>query len=623
MRRTAWVLALLVFSPALFAKSLSWRAVDVTANLDRDGVLHVAEKQVILFDGDWNGGERVFKAGDGQQFTFEGMSRIDDDGQSVALTRGALDEVDHYDIENGRVRWRARKASDPAFENAELTYVLNGTYTNIIRDLGENKYRISHDFFVRDRPGAVERFHVKLEFAPEWNSEPIEVTRENLQPGDTVIVTRQLTWSGQGAPAGVLRRLSAAQILPLVALLLIGVPLIVWLFARGERNAGRRERVDDAVDERWLEQHLFSMPPEVAGAALHGKVGASEVAAMLARMTQEGKLSSEVKDGELHLHRHAHHLSGAEALLADALFFGAKETSTARIRAHYSDTGFSPASTIKPRITSELDELPGWKEKRKKGWLIVIDLLLLVVAGVTMVGTSADSATLGLAILGFGLSFLIGFLVAPANARGITKFWLRVFALLLVLAPALLGCFLTVAGSQESPLPPIFLAMNVAVALLLTKFLFDVMRTPESRERILRRKRLLHARDFFDQQLRAEQPLLHDDWMPYLIGLGLGKNVDRWFASFGGRQTPSYDRDYSTIGRSGSTSSSSDSGSSRPTFSGGGGRFGGAGATGGWSMAAAGMAAGVSAPSSSSSSDSSGGGGGGGSDSGGGSAGGW
>ena len=57
-----FLLVLLAAMP-LYAKSLYWRSVDVHARLDRDGNLHVTERQQIVFDGDWNGGERDFGAG--------------------------------------------------------------------------------------------------------------------------------------------------------------------------------------------------------------------------------------------------------------------------------------------------------------------------------------------------------------------------------------------------------------------------------------------------------------------------------------------------------------------------------------------------------------------------------
>ena len=44
-----------------FARELHWSAMDVRARLDDSGTLHVVERQAMVFTGDWNGGERIFR----------------------------------------------------------------------------------------------------------------------------------------------------------------------------------------------------------------------------------------------------------------------------------------------------------------------------------------------------------------------------------------------------------------------------------------------------------------------------------------------------------------------------------------------------------------------------------
>ena len=43
------------------SRTLRWARLAVTAHLDADGRLHVQERHSIVFDGDWNGGERIFQ----------------------------------------------------------------------------------------------------------------------------------------------------------------------------------------------------------------------------------------------------------------------------------------------------------------------------------------------------------------------------------------------------------------------------------------------------------------------------------------------------------------------------------------------------------------------------------
>jgi len=58
-------------------KSLHWAELAVRAQLDAEGVLHVEERHVMVFTGDWNGGERRFNLRLGQHLTLQKLSRID------------------------------------------------------------------------------------------------------------------------------------------------------------------------------------------------------------------------------------------------------------------------------------------------------------------------------------------------------------------------------------------------------------------------------------------------------------------------------------------------------------------------------------------------------------------
>ena len=62
-------------------RSLYWDTLDVVAHLDADGRLHVRELQRIVFDGNWNGGERRFYLGDDQELFLERIVRIDAQGE--------------------------------------------------------------------------------------------------------------------------------------------------------------------------------------------------------------------------------------------------------------------------------------------------------------------------------------------------------------------------------------------------------------------------------------------------------------------------------------------------------------------------------------------------------------
>ncbi|MEP6802286.1 MAG: hypothetical protein ABJC07_10135, partial [Acidobacteriota bacterium] len=82
-------------------KELHWRALDVAARLDADGRLHVVERHIMVFTGDWNGGERLFRLFPGQALSLEAVRRFDPATEGAAardLVRGDLGALDHYDM---------------------------------------------------------------------------------------------------------------------------------------------------------------------------------------------------------------------------------------------------------------------------------------------------------------------------------------------------------------------------------------------------------------------------------------------------------------------------------------------------------------------------------------------
>jgi hypothetical protein len=188
----AFLLFALCASPA-FAKSLHWRALDVEAKLDRDGRLHIAEKHVMVFDGAWNGGERTFDVRDGQQFKFESIVRVDSEGEH-RLIEGDVDEVDHFlFLSPTTLRWRSRLPSDPPFAKKEITYLLRYTLGNVLR-MNDGGYGLAHDFAFPLRDGVIETFSLRFDLDPIWRGvqSPIVIHRENLAPGESVVVRLQL-----------------------------------------------------------------------------------------------------------------------------------------------------------------------------------------------------------------------------------------------------------------------------------------------------------------------------------------------------------------------------------------------------------------------------------------------
>jgi uncharacterized membrane protein YgcG len=620
-------------------RTLHWRRIEVDARLDAAGRLRVIERQAMVFTGAWNGGERTFNLRPGQRLDLNGITRIDADGSARPLQRGDLDSVDEFDWTNSKtLRWRSRLPADPPFDNQQIIYQLDYTLSNILVADGE-AYQLDHDFAFPDRVGIIENFSLAFAAADAWKSStplPLRLQRTNIPPGSSVVVTIPLQYTGAGQPAGVARGMPLATRVVL-ALLLIGVigSMLRRFFAE-EQARGRFEPLTPpaAVDQAWLRRHVFSMPPEVVGAAWDNTTSAPEVAAMIARMVLEGKLASRVESKRwkdiLHLELKVPRdvLSYDELKLVNALFdSGHDQTDTDRIKSRYSKSGFDPAKLIGAGIKKQINALvPSRQAGIDWGRVMVnvVVVLLVIVMSVAALRLAAGSVVatapfivlfLALIALGHASMYRADVVDTKRKARLMTGFLLLAAAPILALTLGLLE-----SGAALS-LTPLIAPANVGLSLvivLIVMFLglaFLVLRaarTREDPERLELRRTLAAGRAFFVRELRKPQPKLDDAWFPYLLAFGLGKHIDKWFRAFGAEHTT-----LSSASGMAVASASSGSWSGGGAMFGGGGGFGGGGAGRTWVASVATLSAGVAAPSSSgggggSSGGSSGGGGGGG-----------
>lgn len=629
----AFLYSLLLLLPATPASAwaLYWSSVDVHARLDADGLLHVSERQAMVFDGAWNGGERDFGLRPGEKLRLKGIARQTPSGGWIELTRGNLDDVDDWDWESqGVLRWRSRLPSDPLFENQTLVYRIDYTLRGAVRDAGPT-YELRRDFGFAERSGPIERFTFVLDLDPAWRAlDPLgPLDLGYLPPGQQAIINVGLEHVGSGTPSAVDRSVPTRQIYALaVALLsLLGLKLTgLW---RAETAQGRRERPDvpEPVTREWLDEHLFSLLPEEAGALWDRRVAAPEVAAMIARLVSEGKLSSRVRDDgrwyrqptmELDLVADREELTGYERTLIDKLFFDERTTiDTKALREHYSSTGLAPATVIRPGIDTRLKRIGGGGEiPPNPSWRPTAALFVAFVAAVGLEAVNRGAPALApliaaLAVVGVAPG-LWAYIAAAVYRAGLGRPPVAWWSFLLPLGLLATGCVVAAwSGSGGRELftdlrPGLFGVLALTIfPLLIGNSVLNTARTRERRGIVARRQQLAAARRYFAVELKRPTPNLQDGWFPYVLAFGLSKRADRWARRFGGRARTGTPIATNAWRRS-----------SGAGWSGGGGSFGGVGATAAWTAAATGMASGVSKPSS-------GGSGGGGGSVGGGGGGGW
>ncbi len=603
LRRCLAAVLLFVAIPAL-ARELHWEALEVKAHLDAEGRLRVDETQVMVFTGDWNGGERTFDVRPRQSIELHGIGRVDENGQEVALREGSLETVDHYAwAGRNKVRWRSRATSDPEFDQTRITYVLHYTVSNALQADGD-RYTLDHDFAFPDRNGEIRRIAVDLTLDPVWQTSAPQTSWFGgpLAPGEHFVVTAPLQYTGSGSLEGLGMPREVRWMLG--ALLLLPATMLALAFIR-EAMLGRLApvRVED-VSRSWLQQNVLLVRSEVIGAMWDQAVGPPEVAALLARLTAEEKITSKVRQGVMHMTLEVPRddFEGYERTLIDGLFFRDSTTSTSQIRNHYEGTGFNPSQLIAEELLVKVEEaLP--KGEQIALWKWPLTLLWLVSVASLVYAVIQHPHVLVTAIFTFfGAMFVSVFaLIGPEWWRRRMDFGIgRALLLMLPAMAVVAGVAWHVHRAYALGLEDWPLEMQLAITLLaLWVFATAVwtMRTRNgTREAIAMRKMLTAARDYFRRELRRPRPALADSWYPYVIAFGLDDEVQRWF------------RELSSASRVSSSSSSSWSSSSASSFSsssswtGGGGAFGGAGATATWAAAAATMAAGVAAPSNSGSS---------------------
>ena len=627
----------LIFALALVAaprnawsddRSLHWRLLDVEARLDAAGDLHVVERQATVLTGAWNGVERSFRVEPWQSLRLQRLSRVGADGVLRPLAHGSVSRVDEYawvDTQEHRLRWRSRLPADPPFAATEITYVLEYVLSGVL-DTGEGgAYRLQHDFAFPDRLGPIQELHARLSIDPAWDaaSAPLVLDARDLAPGRGAVMTVALRWMGQGprpearGPSGVaaakrsdVRPFPTLLRVPLLAALALAFALAgAWVWRHG-RSRGQFAPLPglETVDEAWLGAHVFVHPAEVVGAAWDDKVGAPEVSAVLARMVAQRKLETHVERRHwglscgLHLRLRVDRrgLPPSERRLVDGLFLDGDTTDTWRLRDRYRRTGFDPARRLRGelRITARaLVPIAGPLTRWPMIGVAGLAAAALLIGGLTVAGGS-DLDEVALPAMA-GLILLIPSGIGASRLSAAVDGLLAIaVAVVLPLALWLAGIGWLAAGWYVGGWSILCEVSAWGAAVL---FVAHRCRTPLSPKGIEVRRRFATARRYFARELLHNRPALRDEWIPYLLALGLGRGMDRWLRVHGANVTSERRMELE--------------GSSMPSWSGGGGAFSGGGASGTWaalgSISSPVPAPGGSGGSGSSGSSSGGGGGGG------------
>jgi hypothetical protein len=297
-------------------------------------------------------------------------------------------------------------------------------------------------------------------------------------------------------------------------------------------------------------------------------------------------------------------LAGHERTLVDRLFFNNRvTTNTQLVKKHYRKRGFDPGTEITPELQAAVAAaMPDGVRRRPLRFLP----LVLCAAGLVLFASEWFSGRLSSGWF-FG-AIVVGTVLASIAAWTGSVFrwhieW-GVSRALLCLTPAVAAVLASASllwwriGLGYIDVSARAIWGVALLALWVVSVNANAMVSRQFAAGIAFRKLLGAARAFFAAQLREPQPHLRDDWSPWLLALGLGKQMDDWSVHHA-RDRSSSRTQSSSFG----SSTSATTAASASTWSGlAGGRSGGGGGGAAWTKAAGGLAAGVSPPSSSGSS---------------------
>ncbi|MGC4001313.1 MAG: hypothetical protein QM767_29200 [Anaeromyxobacter sp.] len=351
-------------------RSMQWTSVEAQARLDAQGTLRVVERQVLLLDGDWTGPERRFRLGPGQQLdagapgpasTAPGgltRSRLARSARPIT-TRGATPArcagpaAPRAHRRTGRRRSRTSwPTASPACCCSSRTAPTGWPMTSACRSgpaccgTCAPRWRSSRAGRPPEGGGAAPPAVEERELAPGTGAE-LRVALRWTGPQPAPQVARRLTAVAErpggpldrpeppeplalGAPAFAPEERLALRAGLVLALLLITAAIALQARARG---AFARGPAPDQIDAAWLEQRLFSRPPEAIGAAWDPRPEGAARSAALARLQLAGTIAVRAApDLHLRLLVDRAELPQADRALVATLFPSGETTTGAELR---------------------------------------------------------------------------------------------------------------------------------------------------------------------------------------------------------------------------------------------------------------------------------------------------
>jgi hypothetical protein len=554
----------LAFAAGAFADpEPRWKSIVVRFTLTHDGSVRVSEQLIMDVGPGIDVVERRYWNDAKQHVTVQKLLRVEDDGRQVA--------VPFETPQAGAVRWKVTPGESQ-------TFLLESTVEGVVNPAWSiPRGRLSHDARGIDDP----RDRLR-ELIPIWREalqKPrtrclLDVEYEMPPPTeDGMSIQLQLYWDDGWtpvhpiAPDTIARKTehdtfnstrwrvthlfdyvgsvgTPVDFRPNLQLMgaIVGFPilaLLIWIafFLRELLRRGGAAGGD--VDERVLNETLFNEAPEVIAARWSGEAQRPRIEPFLRRLEKLGKVSVAVepaRDGDddevvsVRLLVPREQLGSYERMGIDLLMPNRWEVSSGdlrKARGDRDDDALHPADALFFALLAIVSQ--GGAKRGAPWYSKVTSFALFVFGGYLLLGDTVKYHR-------EPILFFVGLVVASALssmfpdslARSLIRD--RLAWTLLLFIPLLLATAAIVILHLVLPMPAGAEASAGLTLMLLGVYKATVAASATHEPRAARRRRaeLLRVRNWLRAELRNPHPRLRDDWLPWLLALGLHRDVERW-----------------------------------------------------------------------------------------------
>ena len=547
MRNVALIALALIAAP-LFADDPDWQSIVVRFTIAPDGKLHVAEQVTVAVPPSVQRLERTYWTDAEQDVTFDAITLYDGGRTIPLLDSGDLDHAHRFrqSASPGSVVWSVRDKPDVPAGVRTLTYVIESRISDAVipawsiprgRQSHENagathdprirlreaisiwrealknpKHRYLVDFQFEMPPPSTNGTSIQLQiyWPPGWT--PVHEITPDTVASDQWRVRHLFEEDGRHLLTGINTSRHAIRMAALLGFPILA--LLFWLAFVLRETLRRHASGSEEVDERFLREHVLNEAPEVIAARWSGRNSYPSIEQFLRRLERQGKVSITIDADErvsLRLLVPRERLTSFERSGIDSLIPDGWETSSDDIQRRYAGQDFDPTDSIwaeiqRIRTSSMMRAAVPWYAKLISIALFVTGLYFAIQESVRM---GREPAVLAAGVVGSWIVYSLSPRKTP-----------------LLLIPLVVLTGLMVFLHFTADLSPTYFASAGLALMFLGTYSAVLARSmtryaPEVAP-------LAHARAWVTNELKSPAPRLRDEWIPWLLALDLGNNIERW-----------------------------------------------------------------------------------------------